>query len=412
MNFSSKVLTSILLVTSLSGVALANFQDVPSNYPYADAINYIQSNNIVQGYPDGTYRPDNTINRAEFTKIVIGANGYKPDTTSSSIYSLTGLTFSDIQAGAWYVPYLHQAVSTGVIAGYPDGTFKPQNNVNFAEAAKIIVMGLGYAPRPADLGPWYEPYVLVLSENNAIPTSITTFSHELTRGEMAEIIYRLKANITTKSSQTYDVLASNSGSTGTGSTGNTTTLSNGIVTLQGTYGGSTSSGTTDPGTTLYLDTQTYGRVNIGMPGFIMCADQQIYNPTTIGEPLEVHGNYKDGLIDICSSSTYYLKSTNSTTGNTTAGGSIETLPHTAGQPVYASCTNANTNAQMYAWFQMGIDTGKYGYYDINGNSIGTYSYMVPATIGGGGTKIPTENCTSMTQTQFASVIKDQSTLPQ
>lgn len=99
---------------------------------------------IVKGYDDGTYKPSNAINRAEFTKIIID--------------------------------------------GYDDGTFKGSNEINFVEAAKIIVTGFDLAYEEGEQ--WYEGYVNVLQENNSIPPAITSLSMQITRGEMAESLYQ------------------------------------------------------------------------------------------------------------------------------------------------------------------------------------------------------------------------------
>ena len=220
----SKLLIVGLFLTSFTGLASANFTDVSPTNPYADAIAYLQKNNIVQGYPDGTFRSNNFINRAEFTKILINATS--GNTATPTDFSLSGLPFQDLEAYQWYIPYLRFALAHSVIQGYPDHTFRPQNEINFAEAAKMVVGAFGYSTSSIGSGPWYQPYVSVLSVKNAIPTTITSFSQQLTRGEMAEIIYRLQSNITSKPSQT-DVILSSSGGTSSGTTGGSVQISNG-----------------------------------------------------------------------------------------------------------------------------------------------------------------------------------------
>ena len=54
------------------------FPDVPFNYDYSEAVGYLVDEGAVQGYDDGTYRPANTINRAEFTKITLESAGVEP----------------------------------------------------------------------------------------------------------------------------------------------------------------------------------------------------------------------------------------------------------------------------------------------------------------------------------------------
>ena len=213
-----------LMITQTTLTSLAAFSDVPGSGPYTDAINFAQEQGIVSGYPDSTFRAGNPVNRAEFTKIIIGAALHynsAQDPSGYDIYARVGVPFSDVEAGQWYIPYLRKAVQNQVIGGYPDGTFQPAGNINFAEAAKIIVSAYKY-PVTTDPTTWYKPYVEKLAELKAIPVSVTGFDYRINRGEMVEIIYRLQQNITSRDSKTYADLTG--GSNGNpGSTGGTTT---------------------------------------------------------------------------------------------------------------------------------------------------------------------------------------------
>lgn len=182
-----------IAVLSLPTIVLAAFRDVPPNHANADAIAYVQSQGIVNGYADGTFHADAPINRAEFTKIV---TLYK---FGQQMIDMCGsrMQFTDLAFDAWYVKYICRAKDGGLISGYPDGTFRPEQNINFAEAAKIIartdIFNAGDPVLPKDLGgPWYDIYLSYLSYYSEIPLSISSVDHTLTRGEMAEIIYRLR----------------------------------------------------------------------------------------------------------------------------------------------------------------------------------------------------------------------------
>jgi len=193
----------------LHSVTFAVFSDVPSDNANYDAINYVQDQGIVSGYPDGTYKPENQINRAEFTKIIIGAQ-FSEGEINDCLYKNTKLDdetvfFKDVPITAWFAKYVCIAKIYNVVSGYPDGTFGPANNINFAEAAKIIVKAFNYQVGTDSI--WYKPYVEKLGEKKAIPTTIESFGYNITRGEMAEMIWRLKANITNLDSYTYADLA-------------------------------------------------------------------------------------------------------------------------------------------------------------------------------------------------------------
>ncbi|MCC6643178.1 S-layer homology domain-containing protein [Candidatus Peregrinibacteria bacterium] len=189
------------------------FTDVNWGDEYFDALNYLKKEGIVAGYADGSFKPFQTINRVEFTKIIVEADGYDAAKGPFDMSSAADLNFKDLEDGVWYVPYLREAKNKGLIGGYPDGTFKPSQKINFAEAAKIIVVstggdfaGAGYAPED-----WYHKYVNVLEEKHAIPRTIGGFDQEITRGEMAEMIYRLRTENEGKPSNGYADLAAPKG---------------------------------------------------------------------------------------------------------------------------------------------------------------------------------------------------------
>jgi hypothetical protein len=212
---------TIATLLLLPGVAFASFSDVPSNHPNADAINYVQAQGIVSGYSDGTYRPDQTINRAEFIKIVAGVdiqmihdyqnqhpNGPEyEDGICLNIFQNDDvrMPFSDVQKTDWFANPVCHGFSQNLINGYPDGTFRPAANITVVEAAKILT-GLFKIPT-LETDPWYKGYVDSLAGKNAIPVSIVRLDQQITRGEMAEMIYRLKTHNTGKQSQNYEDLS-------------------------------------------------------------------------------------------------------------------------------------------------------------------------------------------------------------
>lgn len=196
-----KIVAILILLLAVPLIALA-YPDVTDDYSYKTAVDFITGQGIVSGYPDGTYRPNRTINRAEFTKIIVGAGlDYDPgqDPSGFDIYQPVGLSFSDIEAGAWYIPYLRKAVENGIISGYPDGTFKPSAEINLVEASKILVKTLEVATQEPKGGEWYSEYIEALTGSNFIPSSFTYLSQTVTRGEMAEMVWRILEGKTSQS---------------------------------------------------------------------------------------------------------------------------------------------------------------------------------------------------------------------
>lgn len=200
--------------------AFASFSDVPPKHSNAIAIEYLQGLGAINGYPDGTFKPANTINRAEFVKILIGARYEKLhiDTCLEDVEASYRI-FPDVPVAIWYEDYLCLAKNLGIVSGYPDGTFGGEKSISFAEAAKIITLVFKLPVTEGNV--WYEGYVHELAAKKAIPMTITRFDQQITRGEMAEIIWRLDTNTTDLTSQTYESFK-NSGQSSSSATNSTT----------------------------------------------------------------------------------------------------------------------------------------------------------------------------------------------
>ncbi len=174
-------------------IALGQFSDIAASHPHADAIEYAYDEGLVDGYPDGTYKPDQTINRAEFVKIALEAEFEK----RSSMHEPISFTYADVLDNEWYSTYIAEATGRGIVSGYPDGTFRPANPVNYAEAAKILsgiydlpLRGINY-----DHYEWYGQYFMRIDGMGARPRWEIAPEDLLTRGEMAEMIYVIETTM-------------------------------------------------------------------------------------------------------------------------------------------------------------------------------------------------------------------------
>lgn len=188
------------------------FTDVPASSTGFESIDYLRTQNVVRGYMDGTYKPNARINRAEFVEFII--NPFILDTNgrgecvkkNASTTSMT-IFFSDVSKDAWYAENVCFSKIKEIVDGYPNGTFNPAGFINFVEAAKIISNVFSLQIQNEGTGEfWYRPYVKNLSDLHAIPVSIQRFDQQLTRGEMAEIVYRLKVEARQKTSTSIDNL--------------------------------------------------------------------------------------------------------------------------------------------------------------------------------------------------------------
>jgi len=93
------------------------------NHVYERSIIYAQNQGIIEGYQDGTFRPNNIINRAEFTKIIIEARFSQSEILSCD---MSTISFPDVNIYDWFSPYICTALNHKIIKGYPDGFFRPR----------------------------------------------------------------------------------------------------------------------------------------------------------------------------------------------------------------------------------------------------------------------------------------------
>ena len=109
----------------------AAFSDVNSSQWYYSAISYLAGLGIVSGYGNGTFQPNNPITRAEMATVIARYTGI-------SITSPGQFTFTDVKPGDWYYNAVAQLAAKGWLTGYSDGTFAPIRYITRAEAVTII----------------------------------------------------------------------------------------------------------------------------------------------------------------------------------------------------------------------------------------------------------------------------------
>jgi len=113
-------------------VRLIEFDDVPEGYWAKQPIDDSGTVKLVQGYPDGTFRPETSLSRAELATLLVRAKGVKlPARQARKV-------FKDVSPKSWAAKYIEIAYMAGLLKGYPDGTFKPNNKVTRAEGITLL----------------------------------------------------------------------------------------------------------------------------------------------------------------------------------------------------------------------------------------------------------------------------------
>ena len=167
-----------------------NFSDVSAEAVYVQAVKTLNLMGIINGYPDGTFGPEKNVTRAEFTAMLmrtlnLGGIGAK---------TAAGLPFTDVDDSDsginWAIPDINTAYARGIINGYDDQTFRPNANVAYEEAIKMIVATLGYTLDVSGT-PWYGAYVAQAGKLGILDTaqSLGKVETPATRSCIAQMLY-------------------------------------------------------------------------------------------------------------------------------------------------------------------------------------------------------------------------------
>jgi len=189
------LLCIISLSTNLSPVWAIDpqdsFTDISTSWA-RNEINFLADQQIVGGYLDGTFRPQEPITRAEYVDLIVKA------------FSLPGNgqpVFSDLPADFWALAYITRAHEEGWVIGFPDGTFRPQEPVTRAQALVVLVRMANWTaqpwPYPVPASSWAASYIAaalahhILLASDPFFQTARAFGDEITsREEAAAFITR------------------------------------------------------------------------------------------------------------------------------------------------------------------------------------------------------------------------------
>lgn len=125
---------------------------------FGKAIESMSALGVMTGYPDGSFGEKDPLTRAQFAKIVVVMTG-----NEEAALSKTTEMFTDVESSHWAVGYINEAAELGIITGYPDGSFCPEENITFAQAITVTVRMLGYSADEVGTN-WPADYVNKASE--------------------------------------------------------------------------------------------------------------------------------------------------------------------------------------------------------------------------------------------------------
>ncbi|MEI8230513.1 MAG: S-layer homology domain-containing protein [Candidatus Peregrinibacteria bacterium] len=182
-------------------VPVVIFKDIDQKSALGEAAQFLQSQGIIGGYPDGTFHPNQKVGRAEAIKMIVS-----PLIKKESLALLTTTPFTDVKPTDWYLPYVEAARQNKIIDGPPT---KPQFNgakpIAKMEFIKMLLLAYKIDPNTyseiklplatdvTDTSAWYYPYLRYsLSASLTMVSKDGTLApgQELTRGDTALLLYR------------------------------------------------------------------------------------------------------------------------------------------------------------------------------------------------------------------------------
>lgn len=195
--FNIKVVDPVRLVNSTEEINRNTeniFTDVSFDDPNAEALLYLKKQNIISGYPDGSFQKDKTVNRSEALKMILEA-------LNVSIRKNLDNPFNDVSKKDWFVNYVLSAYDKKIVSGYNDGFFRPEKPVSRSEYFKILIntAGINLSGIPlknpfidVEKTSWFAEYAQFAKKEKLLDFGNKFLPNaKVTRGEVAESIYRL-----------------------------------------------------------------------------------------------------------------------------------------------------------------------------------------------------------------------------
>ena len=178
------VVLAFAMVLSMGFSAFA-YTDVTAGTKVAEAVGILSNLGIFEGFEDGTFKPNDTVTRAQMAAIICRALGYEDQAAAS-----TGSTnFNDVPASHWASGYINVAEALQVVNGYGNGKFGPEDKVTYEQAIKMIVVALGYELDAQAKGGWYTGYLAVAAREGITRNSNGVVGTAAARGTIAVLVY-------------------------------------------------------------------------------------------------------------------------------------------------------------------------------------------------------------------------------
>lgn len=187
------------LVAPAPSFAQATFSDVSSTYWARNFITELAQRDIIAGFPDGTFKPDAPVTRAQFAAMLRKANqSFNKEAQRNPI------NFGDVSSRYWAYSAIREAYTTGFMAGYPGNVFRPEQNIPREQVLVSLANGLEYAASSttvlnyyndsSSISSWARSPIAAATEKRMVVNYPTPKSlnpqRNATRAEVAAFIYQ------------------------------------------------------------------------------------------------------------------------------------------------------------------------------------------------------------------------------
>ena len=195
------VVLAFAMIFSMGIMSTFAYSDVEANTTVGEAVGILSNLNILNGFEDGTFKPDDTVTRAQMAAIICRTLGYESQAQSSAGTTI----FDDVAADHWAAGYINVAQSLGIINGYGNGNFGPEDQVTYEQAVKMIVCALGYDLVAQSKGGYPTGYLSVASSEGITKAANGKVGDAAKRSTVAVLVYNsLEVRLLDQSSWTTD----------------------------------------------------------------------------------------------------------------------------------------------------------------------------------------------------------------
>ncbi len=184
-NLKKTLAVVLAFAMMLSMGSVFAYSDVEAGTTVGQAVEVLSNLNILTGFEDGTFRPDETVTRAQMAAIICRMLGYEEQAQSS----MGTTVFNDVAADNWASGYVNVTQAQGIINGYGDGNFGPNDKVTYEQAVKMIVSALGYDLAAARKGGYPTGYLAIASAEGITKKANGKVGDAAARSTVAVLVY-------------------------------------------------------------------------------------------------------------------------------------------------------------------------------------------------------------------------------